>query len=105
MNAYILFRVLYRITELNQQDPTKKDVVLDVNELPKDDCVALGAYHPSADGSLLAYSLTVNGSEWHTIKIRNVDTLKDYKEELKYVRYSSIFWYRGNEGFFYIVCI
>lgn len=95
------FSVLYK-----QIDPKKEpiDVVFDVNQLSKDGSIALGSYSISDDGNFLAYGLITNGSEWITIKIRNINTLKDSNtDELKCVRYSSILWMRDNKGFFYSV--
>lgn len=96
---FIRFSVLYKQIDV-KKDPTVS--VLDVNKLSTDGSIALGTFRPSRDGSLFAYGLTTNGSEWNTIKIRDVETRKDYPEELKYVRYSEISWYE--KGFFYCVC-
>lgn len=96
---HIRFSVLYKQTD-PKKDPTEK--VFDVNELSKDGSITLSLTSISNDGSLLAYALTSKGSEWKTVKIRNIETLKDYADELKYVRYSTLSW-RDNEGFFYSV--
>lgn len=55
----------------------------------------------SDDGNLWAYMIGSAGSDWKTIKVRDMRTLKDYKDELKWVKFSSIEWTPDNKGFFY----
>lgn len=89
-----------------QIDVTKVpvDVVLDRDKLSADGSIELDLYAISEDGSLIGYCTSKDGSKWNTIRIRNVETLKDYEDELHYVRSSSISWRHDNSGFFYSVC-
>lgn len=80
-------------------------MVLDPNQLSADGSIALSTTGISEDGSSFAYGTAKSGSQWNIIKIRNVETLKDYPEELHYVRYSKISWMPDNNGFFYSVRI
>lgn len=93
---------MYKHTDLKN---SPVDVLLDPNKFSDDGSIALGIQSASADGLLYAYGLTESGSEWNKIKIRNVETLEDYPEELLYVRRSEISWTNDNEGFFYSVRI
>lgn len=89
-----------------QIDVTKEpvDVVLDPNQLSEDGSIALDVYGSSGDGSLIAYGITKDGSQWNTVKIRNVSSLQDYEDDvLHYVRHSSISWTNDHKGFFYSV--
>ena len=68
----------------------KDRVLLDINELSKEGTVALDWYFPSRDGKLLAYGLSKDGSEFSTLRIRNVDTGKDLPETIERTRACSI---------------
>lgn len=91
-----------------QTDVRKKpvDVVLDPNTLSKNNSISVSLIKIALNGEMIAYGTSENGSEWLTIKIRNVETLKDNPgEELRFVRYSEVSWMSNNKGFFYSVCI
>lgn len=55
----------------------------------------------SEDGRYWAYSITSAGSDWEKIKVRDMNTLKDFKDELQWVKFSSIEWSHDNKGFLY----
>jgi prolyl oligopeptidase len=76
-------------------------VVIDPNRLSKDGTVALTGTEVSSDGELLAYALSKGGSDWQDIKIRRVDSRKDYPEVIRWCRFSGIAWKKNGEGFFY----
>jgi len=89
--------VLYMQTSL--QSPPR--VVLDPNQLSADGTISVSALALSKDGKLMAYGLSSSGSDWQEIKIRDVDSGKDYKEVLKWCKFSSIAWKHDGSGFFY----
>lgn len=74
---------------------------LDPNTLSTDGTVALASTAFSDDGSLFAYGLSTSGSDWSSIKVRNVATGADYEEILEKIKFSSITWTKDNKGFFY----
>jgi len=76
-------------------------VFLDPNSLSDDGTVSLRTASWSHDGSILAYALSKSGSDWTTIKFRNVETGKDYDEEIEKVKFSGISWTHDNLGVFY----
>ena len=45
-------------------------VLIDPNTLPGDGSTSLAAWRPSPDGSLVAYSYSEAGSDWHTWRVR-----------------------------------
>ncbi len=76
-------------------------VLLDPNTLSADGTVALGHLSFSDDGSLLAYSVAVSGSDWQEWKVRDVVTGKDLPDHLKWSKFSGASWTHDNSGFFY----
>ena len=76
-------------------------IVINPNLLSKDGTVAINGMALSEDGTLLAYALTQSGSDLQKIKVRNIDTTKDYKETINFGRFTSIAWKHDNSGFFY----
>jgi prolyl oligopeptidase len=89
--------VLYMQTSLDGD----ADVVIDPNKLSDDGTVALRNEAFSDDGTLLAYGLSRSGSDWQEIKIRNVDTGKDYPEVIEFVKFAGIAWKKDKSGFYY----
>ncbi len=87
--------VLYRQTSLLD----KPEVVLDPNVLSTDGTVALSNFSISKDGKYLAYSISKAGSDWEEIRIRDLTTLHDLSDVVKWVKFSGMAW-RGN-GFYY----
>ena len=55
----------------------------------------------SDDGAYWAYTITTSGSDWETIKIRDMKTLKDFNETLLWSKFSGMEWSHDSKGFFY----
>ena len=55
----------------------------------------------SKDGKWIAYAISKAGSDWLTIKVRNVDTNEDLPDELEHCKFTCISWTHDNLGFFY----
>ncbi len=77
------------------------DLVLDPNQLSRDGTVAITHYAPNEECRLLAYSLAKSGSDWQEIRIRDLVAGKDYREVIKWCRYTGIAWKKDGSGFFY----
>ncbi|HYP52997.1 MAG TPA: hypothetical protein VEQ42_05620, partial [Pyrinomonadaceae bacterium] len=89
--------VLYVVSSLDGEPR----VLLDPNTLSKDGTVALSGYDISDDGKTMAYSVSVAGSDWQEIRVRNVDTAQDLPDVIKWVKFSSPAWTKDGKGFFY----
>jgi prolyl oligopeptidase len=77
----------------------KQDCILDPNKFDKGQ--TLSGMRLSPDCSLLAYLITQGGSEENIVKIRDVQTKKDIKDELDLSRGGQIVWRPDNSGFYY----
>lgn len=87
--------VLYR-----QNSPdAAPEVVLDPNQFSADGTSSLGEFDFSENGKFLAYQISEGGSDWRSIKIKNLETGEILPDELKWVKFSGISW--AGDGFFY----
>lgn len=78
-------------------------VFLDPNKMSIDGTIALHSMVFSEDGNFVAYSQSESGSDWETIKIRNVETGIDFEDVLQRTKFATISWTHNNNGFFYSV--
>lgn len=76
-------------------------VLLDPNKLSEDGTIALSGLSISEDGKSLAYGLSTSGSDWQEWKVRDVETGKDLKDDLKWIKFSNASWTKDSKGFFY----
>lgn len=76
-------------------------VVLDPNELADDGTVALTAASVSPDGTLIAYALSEAGSDWRTIRVREVATGADLPDVLTWTKWVDPTWMPDGSGFLY----
>jgi prolyl oligopeptidase len=76
-------------------------VLIDPNALSEDGTVALRGRHYSRDGRYIAYGLSSSGSDWQQIRVRDVDTGKDFDDLLEWCKFSDVAWKRDNSGFWY----
>ncbi|WP_291271646.1 prolyl oligopeptidase family serine peptidase [Geothrix sp.] len=84
------------------EDPKAKGrVLLDPNALSKDGTVALSGASFTEDGRLMAYSISVAGSDWQTWKVRDVATGQDLADEIRWSKASGASWLKDGSGFFY----
>ena len=77
-------------------------VLLDPNTLTTDGTTALTAYFPSNDGRLIAYALSVHGSDRQEIRVRDVATGQDRDDRLSWVKFASVAWTNDAAAFFYL---
>ncbi len=89
--------ILYTMEQLDGEPR----VLLDPNTMSSDGTLALGAYAPSRDGRLLAYSVSASGSDWQHILVRDVASGADLVDRLEWVKFSDISWTADHDGFFY----
>ncbi len=89
--------VLYEQTGL----ATAPTVLIDPNTLSADGSVDLASSSPSPDGKYLAFGLSVGGSDWEELHVRDLATGRATADTVHWVKYSGIAWTRDGKGFFY----
>ena len=92
-NQYVIYQ---------QDSPTAEGkVFLDPNKFSEDGTVSLGGKAFSEDGSILAYTVSVSGSDWRTIKFMKTETGEELQDVLNDVKFSCLAWTNDNKGLFY----
>ena len=76
-------------------------VLIDPNKLSADGTVALAGTSFSDDGNMMAYGVSVAGSDWSEWRVRDVRTGQDLPDVLKWVKFSGASWTKDGKGFFY----
>jgi len=77
------------------------EVLIDPNTLSEDGTVAVSSFIPSPDGRYVAYTLSESGSDWRTVRIRDVETGDDLPETLEWVKFNAPVWNAEGSGFYY----
>ena len=89
--------VLYMQTTLE----SAPQVLIDPNAWSEDGTVSLGDWAVSDDGSYVAYSKRLAGSDWSEWFVREIATLRDLPDRLRWSKFSSANWTGDDRGFFY----
>lgn len=76
-------------------------VLLDPNPLSADGTTALTNWELSSDGARIAYTLAEAGSDWETIRFRDVATGKDLPDVLARVKFTALAWTKDGAGLLY----
>jgi len=79
----------------------ERSVVLDPNTLSADGTVALTSWAPSRKARYMGYAVSVSGSDWQEIRIRDLETMKDLGDTLHWAKFTGIAWTKDDKGFFY----
>ncbi len=90
-NQYVVYR---------QKDDENPEVFLDPNLFSADGTISLGEMEFSDDGSKVAYSVSVGGSDWRKVIVMDALTKNIIGDTLSDVKFSGLSW-QGNEGFYY----
>lgn len=90
--------VYYRVKNLSDSSP---EVVIDPNALNPRGTTAITNVTFNKDGNLMVYALSENGSDWQEIKIKDVETGRDYPETINWCKFSTIAWLEDSSGFYY----
>ena len=78
-----------------------EEIVLDQNELAKGQkFMSVGAFVPSDDGNLLAYSTDNTGYRQYTLQIKDLRTGQVFPERIE--RVNNVAWASDNKTFFYV---
>lgn len=79
-------------------------VLVDSSTLSRDGSATLGPYTVSENGAYIAYSYSTKaGSDWKTVRFRNVETGNELDEKLEHTKNPALAWSHDNEGVFYTV--
>ncbi len=89
--------VVYRLSSLDAEP----EVLIDPNTFSADGTVSLAGMSFSDDGRYLAYMIADGGSDWRTIKVRDLRTNTDMADEIEWVKFSGSSWKPDGSGFFY----
>jgi prolyl oligopeptidase len=76
-------------------------VLIDANPWSKDGATALAEWAPNEQGTELLYAIQDGGTDWRTLKVRDVATGKDSADEIKWVKFSGLSWAKDGSGFYY----
>ena len=76
-------------------------VVVDPNPLSEEGVAAMDWWSPSPDGRLVAYGISLHGSENSTLYLRDVDAGRDRAEEIPNARAAQVSWDADSKGFYY----
>ena len=76
-------------------------VLIDPNTLSADGTVALSNSSESPNGQWMGYGISKSGSDWQEFRVRDVETGRDTRDTLSWVKFSGIAWTKDNKGFFY----
>jgi prolyl oligopeptidase len=87
--------ILYR-----KDEQGKEEIFLNPNTFSADGTTSLGEVSFTQDGSLLAYSISVGGSDWRKVIVMDAQTKKQLEDTLVDVKFSGLAWYK-NDGFYY----
>lgn len=79
----------------------EEEIIIDPNKLSEDGTIALKGISVSEDSRYLAYSTSKAGSDWQNWRIKDLDTQKDLKDRLNWVKFSNVSWLKDSSGFFY----
>ncbi|WP_424962179.1 prolyl oligopeptidase family serine peptidase [Ekhidna sp.] len=87
--------VLFRVKDFDDEP----EVFLDPNTFSEDGTTALGGLSFSNDYKYTAYNISVGGSDWRTAYIMNTETKELLDDEIKWIKFSGMSWYK--DGFYY----
>lgn len=80
-------------------------VLIDPNPWAADGATALAEWEPSPDGSHLLYAVQDGGSDWRTLKVRDVAAGTDLADTIEWVKFSGLAWAKDSKsglwGFYY----
>ncbi len=75
------------------------EVFIDPNKLSPDGTIRIYLIGFSKDNRYAAYSRSEAGSDWQEIRIMEIETKKELKDRIRWVKFSGAAWYQ--DGFFY----
>ena len=86
--------VLYVMTD--PEEPGRP--LLDPNGLADDGTAAVSSAAVSSDGRLLAYAISVSGSDWQTWRVRDVESGEDLPDLVEWSKFGDAAWLKDGSG-------
>lgn len=77
-------------------------VLIDPNRLDETGATSIAATGVSESGRYFAYALSHAGSDWNTIRVRDIDERRDLDDELTLTKLSSPTWLPDNRSLVYL---
>ena len=77
-------------------------VVMDPNAFSHDGLLAITDQVPSPDGRYLAYTVSIQGSSWRSVRVRDLRTGRDLKETVQGLNRPPLAWTADARGYFYV---
>ena len=76
-------------------------IVLDPNAFAVDRTVAVTSFTVAPDGRHVAYATADGGTDWKTVRVRDVERAVDLPEQLSLVKFTPLSWLPDGTGFYY----
>jgi prolyl oligopeptidase len=76
-------------------------VLIDPNPWSADGATALAEWQPNDQGTKLLYAVQDGGTDWRTLRVRDVATGRDTGDEIKWAKFSDLTWAKDGRGFYY----
>lgn len=76
-------------------------VVLDPNKMSKDGTAAISGFEPSHDGRMVAYSVSLGGSDWQEWRVIDTRTKRLHSDKIVWSKFSGASWLPDGSGFYY----
>lgn len=76
-------------------------VLIDPNTLSADGAVSLADVRITHDGRRVLWACSEAGTDWRTLRVREVQTGEDLPDVVRWVKFSEPAWTPDGEGFFY----
>lgn len=77
----------------------KAEVLFDPNSFSEDGTQSLAGMSISKDNSKVAYAISASGSDWVTMRVRDMENGKDFDDKLEWMKSSRVAW--CGDGFYY----
>lgn len=79
----------------------KCEVIIDPNKIDPSGQTALTNYSVSPNGAFLVYGLSISGSDWLVVRIKDLKTKKDLKDKIMWSKFTTLPWLPDSRGFLY----
>lgn len=76
-------------------------VVLDPNSMRADGTISVSGTSTSKNGKYFAYQLSEAGSDWNTVRVKELASGRELPDVLEWVKFSGLSWAPDASGFYY----